>query len=159
MKYGSKEVLDLQVFDKDGKYITKIDTAVTSKFKVYYDKTKNKRVCEILVKDALLNFDLLEFINDYKEDTKSDFQKVLSQMQTKSLSFKEKIISKECKLIAQLVMVNQETGERVEPRIKAEKAFISDDFQINGDSIQSYDFDLKFEIMADSDGVLADFIF
>lgn len=59
MKYGSRQVIDLVIFDKDGKEIVNLDTLKEAEICFDY----RKRLGYIAVKDVLLDSDILSFIH------------------------------------------------------------------------------------------------
>ncbi|MGR6760271.1 hypothetical protein ACU1JV_00310 [Paenibacillus sp. T2-29] len=66
MNYGIRDIIELHVFDETGKFVSTISTLKKGSISV-----ANRT---IRVKDALLNGDMLKFLNK-SENTLSDYDK------------------------------------------------------------------------------------
>lgn len=104
MNYGVYQVLDLSVFDKEGKFITQLNSLKESNLSLDGDG-------KLFVKDALLNMDFLKFMQDVKEDNITDYDRVLKLYETQTVTFNVKKSTKECKLLALTVARTQEENK------------------------------------------------
>ena len=108
MKYGAKEVLDLYVFDENGKFITKLDSLKESAIYLYeYEDGLRAR---LIAKDALLDIELLKFIQNTKEKNLTDFDRYLKLNEMHTITFNAKNTYKKCKLIAKSIIRRVESG-------------------------------------------------
>jgi hypothetical protein len=93
MKYGWKEVIDLSIYDENGRFVTKLDSLKNS----YIGFKDGKGI--VKVQDALFDLYLIAFLGKYQNDKRSDFEREIENKpsyDTYSLNINSK---RKCKLI------------------------------------------------------------
>ncbi len=109
MLYGINEVLDLYIFDKHGSFIAKLDSLKESQIYLYEQDEKEVRA-RLIAKDALLNLNLLKFLQNTKEEKLTDFEHYLRLKELHTITFNAKHKIKKCKLIANGIARRQDNG-------------------------------------------------
>ena len=104
MLYGVKEVLDLYLFDEGGRFITQMNSLKESRIYLYESLLLDELEAVLIAKDALLNIDLLKFIQGTKDDNLTDFERYAQINEIQTITFNAKNKGKKCKLIAKSVM-------------------------------------------------------
>ncbi|KAF6565300.1 hypothetical protein G9G63_09070 [Paenibacillus sp. EKM202P] len=85
MNYGVRDIIELHVFDEAGNFISTISSLKKGSISVV-NRT-------IRVRDALLNGDMLKFLNK-SEDTKSDYDKFFSKTQNcETIVFNRRVVN------------------------------------------------------------------
>ncbi|ASA22582.1 hypothetical protein [Paenibacillus donghaensis] len=106
MNYGTREVIELLVFDENGNKVAHLDSLKQS-----YLKTSQGYSPYLYIKDALLNYDLLEFSHAEVKNNRSDYEKELNnEKDFKEISYNPKLVKK-CKLIAKTLYRTDDTKE------------------------------------------------
>lgn len=90
MKFGQHGVFDLEIYDENGKFVTKLDFLNEGDIDI-----KENR---IRISSQLLNTELLEFMYETEKDDRSDFDKAFNKNNTPTILVKDSF--KKCKLIA-----------------------------------------------------------
>lgn len=142
MKFGNREVFQLGVFDNNGTKVALLDTLKESQF--YHDERKGFGY--IVIKDALLDEDILKFIGKAIETKLNDFERSINQNTSKN---KITISSKQgraCKLIARALLREQDSHKDREFLFEFPKARIINSFTFAGFNQDVSQFDLIFEI-------------
>lgn len=143
-KYGVREVMSLMVYDENGNFVTNLDTLEDS-----FIKLDESGKAFLLVKDALLDFKLLSFINGKSTNNKSDFDNLINQATNKTITFKTNKDKKPCKLIAKSVVRNARgDDERILYEIPL--ARIGNAFECHTDHNEPTAFDILFDIEPNS---------
>lgn len=144
MLYGVNEVLDLYVFNEEGKFITQVKSLKESGIYVS-DSTESESEAILIAKDALLNIDLLKFIQGTKDDNLTDFERYAKINEVHTITFNAKNKGKKCKLIAKSIMrnLNQLDNEYL---YEIPNAYIVNSFSSVKELDKISDFDLKIEI-------------
>ncbi|MEC4565523.1 hypothetical protein L8C07_06155 [Paenibacillus sp. CMAA1739] len=137
MNYGIRDIIELHVFDEAGKFVSTITTLKKGSISV-----ANRT---IRIKDALLNGDMLKFLNK-SEDTMSDYDKFFSKTQnSETIVFNRRVVN--CKLIAEGFYRKQENQEDVLVQYEMPKCSIVSAYNFNHSNIGDADeFDYVFEI-------------
>ncbi|KAF6620589.1 hypothetical protein G7L40_20705 [Paenibacillus polymyxa] len=137
MNYGIRDIIELHVFDEAGNFISTINTLKKGSISV-----ANRT---IRVKDALLNGDMLKFLNK-SEDTKSDYDKFFSKTQNcETIVFNRRVVN--CKLIAEGFYRKQENQKDVLVQYEMPKCSIVSAYNFNHSYMgDADDFDYVFEI-------------
>ncbi|MGV6935844.1 hypothetical protein ACWA2B_10055 [Paenibacillus sp. CMM36] len=137
MNYGIRDIIELHVFDETGKFVSTITTLKKGSISV-----TNRT---IRVKDALLNGDMLKFLNK-SENTMSDYDKFFSKTQNcETIVFNRKVVN--CKLIAEGFYRKEESQEDVVVQYEMPKCSIVSAYNFNHSYIGDADeFDYVFEI-------------
>lgn len=140
MNYGVYDVFDLSVFDNEGKFVTQLKSLKESYLKL------NEEDGELFVSDALLNIDLLKFIQDSKNKELSDFDRVLKLYDTQTITFNNKKKFKECKLIAYTFLREEKDNKDHICVYEIPLAEIIKKLELGGNRTQLSVFDLVFKI-------------
>ncbi|MGG1671473.1 hypothetical protein ACIFOE_12635 [Paenibacillus sp. NRS-1783] len=137
MNYGIRDIIDLHVFDQDGKFVATVSTLKKGSISVV-NRT-------IRVKDALLNGNLLKFLNK-SENKMSDYDKFFSTTQNyETIVFNRKVVN--CKLIAEGFYRKDENQEDVLVQYEMPKCSIVSGYDFNHSTVGDADeFDYVFEI-------------
>ena len=144
MKYGAKEVLDLYVFDENGKFITKLDSLKESAIYLYeYEDGLRAR---LIAKDALLDIELLKFIQNTKEKNLTDFDRYLKLNEMHTITFNAKNTYKKCKLIAKSIIRRVESDTDDIYMYEIPDANIVNTFNSKQTGYEPSVYDLKVEI-------------
>ncbi|WP_440109989.1 hypothetical protein [Paenibacillus sp. QZ-Y1] len=143
MKYGQRSVIDLYVFNENGKLITILDSLKES----YIDP--NKAYPILYAKDALLDDSLLEFFNRREIDNKTDYEKFVSngfeeEKSIKTLVYRQN--TKECKLIAKATIRDSESSSERYIYYEVPEANVSNYDSFNSSATQVSEWDLVFNI-------------
>lgn len=144
MKLTNKEVIDLMVFDINGKLVTKLDTLKDSQ--IFYDQHSEKYY--IGVNDAVFNFDLHKFLHE--EENLSDFE--LAKKGFKKTLRIKKVKPKKCKLIGKTFGIETDQYKDTLITFEAHNAEITNELGIGFSSEKLYDFDYVFQIDLDESG-------
>lgn len=145
MLYTTKDVLELYVFDEEGRFITKLDSLKESAIYLYENNIHNMRA-RLIAKDALLNIDLLKFIQNVKEEDLTDFERYLKLNDIHTITFNAKNKIKKCKLIAKGLAKRADTQNDDIYFYEIPRAFIVNSFN-SETSLDKYSvYDLKVEI-------------
>ena len=148
-KYGVKDVVELFIFDEDGKLVTTLDSLQESKI------VSNKENNFIFVRDALLDIDLLRFQQDSETNSEiNDFKTILQQIKGTSVVVKQKREDKKCKIIAKSTIRNRHTGEDAYIYYEIPEATITSGFEIENNNYEPSAFDVVFNINPNASGVL-----
>lgn len=142
MKFGLLEVVNLEIYDKSGNYITTLDTLQNSRVRHF------KGAGSIIVKDALLNDELLRFLSDnYDNNNLTDYEK--------SLNGNEEVFEmggssyKKCKLIGKSYMRDSNTGKDVRYIIEIPNAVIRNNLEMYAEASLMTDDNRGFKIEFD----------
>ncbi|MEK4427670.1 hypothetical protein MHB54_00270 [Paenibacillus sp. FSL M7-0802] len=137
MNYGIRDIIELHVFDETGKFVSTITTLKKGSISV-----ANRT---IRVKDALLNGDMLKFLNKSVTDV-SDYDKFFSTTQNyETIVFNRKVVN--CKLIAEGFYRKQENQEDVLVQYEIPQCSIVSNYDFNHSTVgNADDFDYVFEI-------------
>lgn len=126
MKFASREVCDLLVFVLNEKLIVKLDTLVDSKI------VKSDEGYYVIVKDAFLNEDFLQFVGKSNYLQKTDMCSYLNDNEDIVITFGE-YANKPCKILATTI-TRQQSNDK-------DRKFI---FEIpDAEIIRNVDFDFK----------------
>lgn len=147
-KYGVKEVVELFVFNEDGKLVTTLDTLRNSRIASSEDDDF------IFVEDALLDIDLLRFQQNSEMDMVDDFKTVLNQIKGVPVKVNKNNKSKKCKLIAKSALRNRETGADKYIYYEIPNAEIINSLEIDTSNCELSTFDILFKIITDDNGDL-----
>ncbi len=150
-KYGAISVLDLIIYDENGKFVTKLDTLKESTISI--DENGNGF---LFAKDALFDMDLIDFLYNDNDNSKelSDFEKAIKHMTNKTITFKKNTDSKKCKLIAKSILRNSYTRLDEEVIYEIPNATISKGFEHIANNEEPSPFDLRFDIDESEDDIL-----
>lgn len=137
MIFGQNEVIDLEIYNEDGKHITTMDFLKEGDINV-----KN---AELIVYTEVLNTELLEFMYDKEKNQLTDFEKRLNKNGLNdTLLVKSTHIN--CKLIASTYVRNVDGKDRkVIYEIPKAKLFTGQVFESSCIEITSHK--LKFNIL------------
>lgn len=138
MKYGVKEIVDLYIFDEEGKLVVKLDTLKKCQLKINMDK--EIRDGEIFIKDALLNVEFLKFVQSNKEENLSDFERLLKLYEVETITFNVNNDYKKCKVIAKTLLRNTDGIDKV-ALYEIPNATIVNNFQISNFYSEVSEFD------------------
>ena len=144
MLYGVNEVLDLYVFNEEGKFVTQLKSLRESGIYVY-DSTESESEAILIAKDALLNIDLLKFIQRIKDDNLTDFERYAKINEVHTITFNAKNKGKKCKLIAKSNIRDLEQKDDI-CLYEIPNAYIVNSFSSFKELDKVSDFDLKIEI-------------
>lgn len=147
-KYGVKEVVELFVFNEDGKLVTTLDTLRNSRIASSEDDDF------IFVEDALLDIDLLRFQQNSEMDMVDDFKTVLNQIKGVPVKVNKNNKSKKCKLIAKSALRSRETGADKYIYYEIPNAEIINSLEIDTSNCELSTFDILFKIITDDNGDL-----
>lgn len=140
MKYGWREVIDLSIYNDKGSFITKLDTLKNS-----YIGIKNGQGI-VKVTDALFNQYLMAFLSKYEDNTKSDFEKDITnepQKDTYVFNINQK---RSCKLIGTTHFKRNEDHKDIKVTFEIPNAITGNSMKFSADGIEVTPFDLIFEI-------------
>lgn len=146
MKYGQRDVVDLLVFNEEGKLIAKLDSLKESN--IYVGRLDS----QVYVKDALLNSDILEFIGKKeKQPVRTDFENhMIKKNAGTTISF-GKPNTKKCKLIAVSLLVRDDIGTSVEVTYEIPNATLNTGLNFEHSNVDPTDLDLVFNILPYND--------
>ncbi|QDX94605.1 hypothetical protein EEL30_21405 [Brevibacillus laterosporus] len=105
-KYGRREVIDLSIYDENGRFITKLDSLKNS----YIGSKGTKGL--VKVQDALVDQFLIAFIGEYEKSSLSDFQKDIHNGLKKHTYIINLKSRKKCKLVATTLWRNEDSEEK-----------------------------------------------
>lgn len=142
-KFGIKDVLELQVFDEDGRFIATLDVANRSQI------ISNENGDYICLESALFDIELLRFQQDSKADLKTDIDIVLEKIKKTPLSIKKDREHKKCKLIGKTLFRSKETLNDEVIHFHIPNALLMNDIEFTGDSCSPSTFYTAFEIKPD----------
>lgn len=100
------DVIDLEIYDKDGSLITKINSLKKGKLKLH-----EAEETYLIVEDALLNIELLKQLGEEEDETElSDFDKSFKDNDETIIKFNNKKYSTEVKIIGRGIVHNAENN-------------------------------------------------
>lgn len=144
MKLINRDVVDLLVFNEEGKLITELNTLRDSK--ISYDRETESYY--IGVSDVAFNLELHKFL--HSEEKLSDFELAVRGYNN-SISVK-KPTNKKVKLIGKTVSTNIDNEEDLDIGFECHDAEISDELSMGFSYTRTHDFDYVFKINIDSNG-------
>lgn len=147
-KYGVKEVIELFVFNEDGKLVTTLNTLRNSNI------ISNENDDFLFVEDALLDINLLRFQQNSETSIEDDFKTVLNQIKGVPVTVNKNNKSKKCKLIAKSIMRDRDTGSDKYIYYEIPNAEILNRFEIDTANCEPSAFDILFKITSNEDGDL-----
>jgi len=140
MKLGNFNVLDVSIFNEDGKLVTELNTLKNSKVLVRQGRGY------LHIVDALLDQKLLEFIGSTEEDKASDFEKHLNMQKfSKTITFNENL-NGQCKVVGKGLMRNADDMKDVEYLFEIPNAEFGGNIDFDGDIDDLSKYDLVFKI-------------
>lgn len=149
-KYGVYKIMDLMVYDKDGSFITKLNTLKNSAISI-----DTNGEAYLIAKDALMDIDLLRFVYGDRYKNLSDFDSFINHITNKKITFNNKKLTKPCKLISTSVLRNAYNGKDEIAYYEIQKAEIVSPFYYGSDDgINPSIFDLHFHIEPNANGDL-----
>lgn len=140
MLFGFRDVIDLMVFDTMGNLLVKIVSMQEND--LYYDEE-----CQyLMIRDAMLNTNMLEMLGTKQIHSESDYDKFLSpKTNVISMGSKKKI---NCKLIGIGYLKDEKTGKDIEVKIEIPNAKLMNKFQLRSNNEASLaNFNYVFEIL------------
>lgn len=143
MLFGLCDVIDLMVFNKKGKLLAKLESIKENDLN--YSQYSNENY--LLIKDALLNTDILEVLGNKESENKNDYEKELS-MESNTICFGSKK-NVDCKLIGIGYLKETTNGMNVKFKFEIPKAEMVNKLQIKSTcdyNDGSSDFDYVFKI-------------
>ncbi|MGG0793685.1 hypothetical protein ABE137_06725 [Brevibacillus laterosporus] len=105
-KFGRREVIDLSIYDENGRFITKLDSLKNS-----YIGSKGAKGL-VKVQDALVDQFLIAFIGEYEKSSLSDFQKDIHNELKKHTYIINSKSRKKCKLVATTLWRNENSEDK-----------------------------------------------
>ncbi|AYB37667.1 hypothetical protein [Brevibacillus laterosporus] len=105
-KYGRGEVIDLSIYDENGRFITKLDSLKNS----YIGSKGTKGL--VKVQDALVDQFLIAFIGECEKSSLSDFQKDIHNGIKKHTYVINSKSRKKCKLVATTLWCNEDGKDK-----------------------------------------------
>lgn len=148
MKFGHFQALDVSIFDESGNLVTALETLKNS-----YIQIKDN-AGYLLIKDALLDKNLLQFIGKTEEDTLSDFDKVLNgKKYTTTITFNQKMY-KSCKIIGKGLLRDVTTQMDQEFLFEIPSARFGGDLDFISDCESVSEYDFVFRILPNGNGDL-----
>jgi hypothetical protein len=156
MKLRIKEICDLLIFDKNGDYITRLNTLRKSSIRTYNDNGVMKGSIEI--KDALFNTDLFEFIHSNSIPVSAFNYLKNNILNTKGIKINNHILKKDCQLIAVSIWRECETQKDIPYLYLIPNAEIRSDFYIEMNNENSCEHENIIDIMPNTLGDLFELI-
>lgn len=148
MKVGMMDVLDVSVFDENGKLITTLDTLRESKLSIGEQSS-------LFIRDALLDLELLKFVHcrDSLEKV-SEYDLLESVHKPLSITFNTESFKnfKNCKLIGRCRVRNSHTNKDEMFLFKVPFARVNSPLVLEGDIERPSVFDVFFKIMPNENG-------
>lgn len=145
MKFGNNSVLNLTVFDENGNKVAHLDTLKKSNIHTL----ENQSV--VVVRDALLDEDLLKFIGRVEENNSSDYEKSLSNEKSRTTITFNNNHKKKCRLIGKGFYRQNTTGKDIEFTFEVPNATISTGFNFEQSSTHLTDYHIVFEMNSYND--------
>lgn len=138
MKYGWKEVIDLSIYDENGRFVTKLDSLNNS----YIGFKDGKGI--VKVQDALFDEYLIAFLGKYQGDNRSDFERDIENKPSYSTYTLNAYIQRKCKLIGTTSFRREDDGENVVVKFEIPNATTKKIITFSNENIVS-PFDIVFE--------------
>ncbi|GFN32425.1 hypothetical protein [Paenibacillus xylaniclasticus] len=139
MKYGQREVLEVMVFDEDGKLITNLNSLKNSGIHL----TNHPFV---LVKDALLDTNLLKFIGKVEDNKLSDYERMTGSPKYSTTITLGRKNNKKCRLIGKGYYREEHTNKDVEFMFEVPNATIRHDIELTQSNVEVAEYDILFRI-------------
>ncbi len=142
-------VLDLTIYDEDGKLVTEVNSLKDSNIYVS-DEGGN---AFLVATDVFLNTELLRFQEGESKACANDFENMMNQIKQKPIIFNKNNKNKRCKLIAK-TKIKSKQEEETYAFFEIPLAAIVSRFNLDITIHKISEFDILFEIFPDDNGEL-----
>ena len=142
MKFGSREVLDVAIFDENNRLVTVLDSLSKSGIEITDDG-----IGYLVIKDALFDEKLLEFIGRKHKDNVSDYDNFLNKRNKVNTIIFNKNIEKNCRVIAKGIIRKSEDQTDVNITYEIPSATTANNIKLlEANGYEPSEFDLLIKI-------------
>ncbi|OME55376.1 hypothetical protein BSK59_12920 [Paenibacillus odorifer] len=139
MEFGQRASIELEIFDQEGNYVTKMD------YLKGYELFRNK----LIIHTEILSSEFMEFIYSKKAALENDFENSLQQ--EKVDTYLVDGVSKKCKLVARTYVRDKDFCLDREMMYEIPKATINTDILLSGNYQSCSSYTIEFDLSSFND--------